>query len=43
MGWEDFFLARQLLAEETVGHSLREAKAAEDAAFRDTKTHLTRG
>lgn len=40
MGWEDFFLARQLLAEETVGHSVREAKAIEDAEFRQSKSQL---
>jgi hypothetical protein len=43
MDWEEFFLARQLLSEETVGQAQREAKAAEDAAFRDTKKHLPRG
>lgn len=43
MTWEDFFLARQLLAEETVGQNVRNAQAAEDAAFRASKNAARRG
>ena len=42
MGWEDFAMARQLLGEETAGHNVREARAREDAEFREAH-RLSRG
>ncbi len=43
MDWTEFSIARQLLAEERVGTRVREAEAAEDAAFAAAKAALSRG
>lgn len=41
MTWTDYTLARQLMAEETLGTSLRAAKAAEDAQARQARKHAS--
>lgn len=33
MNWAEFAIARQLLAEETIGRAVRRAEAAEDEEF----------
>ena len=43
MDWEEFFLARQLLAEELPGLIARMAERAEDAVFEQNKSRLPRG
>lgn len=41
MTWTDYTLARQLLTEETVGASLRAAKAAEEALASRARKNLS--
>ena len=43
MTWDDFQIARQLLAEQRVGRRIRQIEAEEDAAFDAVKAQLSRG
>lgn len=43
MNWTEYHLARQLLAEDTVGRHARAAEGAEDAEFAAAKALLSRG
>jgi hypothetical protein len=40
MTWEEFAVARQLLAEETLGRAVRRVEAEEDAAFAAAARYL---
>ena len=40
MTWQDFALARQLLAEETLGKRIRTAQNTEDAEFEASRRAL---